>query len=78
MDHFGNLEVDLLIDIPGFIAIDLKHQWPITNPIVSLLELLEREDVKAGIFLIDRRQILRTQQNSRIVIDRTSESLDPQ
>ncbi len=62
-------EIELLVNIARFQRVNLEQIRAFANPITPLSQRLTRKNVDAGIFLVNRWQILRTQQNRRIVID---------
>src|SRR5215210_6351703 len=67
-----NCKIELLVDIPGFVCIDLKHHWPLANPVVPLDQVFAGEEIETRVLLVNWRQVLGLDEDCRVVVDRAS------
>lgn len=67
-----NREIQLFIDVPGFIRIDFKHHRRITDAVMPLQEIFTGENIETRILLVNRRQILCLDQHLGVMVNGTS------
>ena len=71
MEEFGDHQVVLLVDVDRFEWIDLEHDRSVAHP-ASPGDLLGGGDVEIRVLLVDRRKILRPEQDRRVVVHRNA------
>jgi len=67
--ELADLEIKLIVNIPGFGGIDLKQQGSLSDAVPAHQKILSREEVQAGVLFIHRRQILGLDEYRWIMVD---------
>ena len=71
-EQLRDMEVLLVVDVPGLNAVNLEEKWSVAYAIAALLQNRPAEDVDARILFVDGRQVLCAQQLVWIVIQSSS------
>src|SRR5207302_454142 len=74
-EQFRDAKIALRVDIDCFARIDFEHHWPLSDATVIGLQRRAAEEINAGILQEHRRQVLRSKKDSRVVINRSSQSI---
>src|SRR5262249_26775597 len=69
------LKVKLFIYVGGFQAVYFEHEGALAQAVAPLFQGLTGEYIEVGVFLVNGREVLGAQQNSRVVVDGSAQAV---